>query len=151
MTGGMSGRLSDLVLVRLHRQAAAYASADDEARAAIVAACRRDAAGGDLAERILSRTTYGQSAPRGGRVRELLQNALDVSPRGGRIDVRSSAPVEGGDREVSVSDRGRGMTRAELLEDLLVPFRSGKEGDPEAIGEHGIGFLSALEIAPRIE
>ncbi|MFT3767359.1 MAG: hypothetical protein QM820_17810 [Minicystis sp.] len=43
------------------------------------------------------------------------------------------------------------MTRAELLEDLLVPFRSGKQDEPEAIGEHGIGFLSALEIAPRLE
>src|SRR5262249_49470826 len=43
------------------------------------------------------------------------------------------------------------MTGAELLDDLLVPFRSGKEGDPDAIGEHGIGFLSALEIAPHLE
>jgi hypothetical protein len=151
MVGGISGRLSDLVLVRLHRQAAAYASAGDEARAALVAQCRRDATVGDLAERILGRTIYAQSSTRLGPFRELLQNALDASPRGGRIDVRSSAPADGGHREVTVVDRGRGMTRAELLEDLLVPFRSGKEGDPDTIGEHGIGFLSALEIAPRIE
>jgi hypothetical protein len=146
-----SGRLSDLVFVRLHRRAAEYAAAPDAERASVAAACRREATVGDLAERILQRTIYAQSASALGPVRELIQNALDASPRGGRVEVRSAMPTEGGDREVTVSDHGRGMTRAELLEDLLVPFRSGKADDPEAIGEHGIGFLSALELAPRVE
>ena len=151
MTASISGRLSDLVLVRLHRRAADYAGADGAARAAVVASCRRDATVGDLPERILQRTIYAQAASRLSPLRELVQNALDASPRGGRVDVRSGAPTPDGDREVTFVDRGRGMSRAELLEDLLVPFRSGKEGDPDAIGEHGIGFLSALEIAPSIE
>jgi hypothetical protein len=146
-----AGRLSDLVLVRLHKRAAEYAAATDAARAAIAAACRSEATVSDLAERILQRTIYSQSASPLAPVRELIQNALDASPRGGRVEVRSSAPAEGGDREVAIADHGRGMTRAELLDDLLVPFRSGKEDDPDAIGEHGIGFLSALEIAPRLE
>jgi hypothetical protein len=146
-----SGRLSDLVLVRLHRRTAAYMAATDEARPGIVAACRGEATVGDLAERILSRTIYAQSSTRLGPLRELLQNAIDASPRGGRIDVRSTLLPEGGTGEIMFTDRGRGMSRAELLEDLLVPFRSGKEDDPDAIGEHGIGFLSALEIAPRLE
>ncbi|MBV8656144.1 MAG: ATP-binding protein, partial [Candidatus Eremiobacteraeota bacterium] len=150
MTEDITGRLSDLVLVRLHGRSQAYANAAAPLRAAVVAACRRDATVGDLAERILSRTVYAQSASRLSPLRELVQNALDATPRGGRIDVRSSAPTAEGDLEVTFTDRGRGMSRAELLDDLLVPFRSGKEADPDAIGEHGIGFLSALEIAPRV-
>jgi hypothetical protein len=43
------------------------------------------------------------------------------------------------------------MSRSELLQDLLVPFCSSKEDDASAIGEHGIGFFSALELAPRLE
>jgi hypothetical protein len=141
-----TGRLTDLVLVRVHGRADDYLAASPAERAAIVAACREDATVPDLAERIVSRTIYAQSASRLGPLRELLQNALDASPRGARVDVRSSADGA----EVSVADRGHGMMRAELLGDLLVPFRTGKLGDPDAIGEHGIGFFSALELAPRL-
>ena len=151
MTIAVSGRLSDLVLVRLHRRAAEYAAASDSARPGVAAACRREATVDDLAERILRRTVYAQASSRLGPLRELVQNAIDASPRGGRVDVRSGAAAPGGHFELTVSDRGKGMSRAELLEDLLVPFRSGKQDDPETIGEHGIGFLSALEIAPRLE
>ena len=150
MTVVASGRLSDLVLVRLHRRSAEYAVATDSSRPGVAAACRRDATVDDLAERILHRTIYAQASSRLGPLRELVQNAIDASPRGGRVDVRSDALV-GGQAELTVSDRGKGMSRAELMEDLLVPFRSGKQDDPETIGEHGIGFLSALEIAPRLE
>jgi hypothetical protein len=147
VTNATRGRLTDLVVVRMHGRAAAYLAASETARAGIVAECRREATVPDLAERIVSRTIYAQSASRLGPLRELLQNALDASPRGARVDVRSSADGA----ELSVTDRGRGMTRTELLGDLLVPFRSGKEQEPEAIGEHGIGFFSALELAPRIQ
>lgn len=151
MSIAVSGRLSDLVLVRLHRRAAEYAAASDASRPGVAAACRREATVDDLAERILHRTIYAQASSRLGPLRELVQNALDASSRGGRVDVRSSALVPGGIGEITVSDRGKGMSRAELLDDLLVPFRSGKQDDPDTIGEHGIGFLSALEIAPRLE
>jgi hypothetical protein len=169
MTKGASGLLSELVLVRIHGRTREYLEAADEGsspgkpgsapplpgrRAEVVARCRAEATVRDLAERILSRTIYAQAGSRVGPLRELVQNALDASPRGARIDVRSSgvpgAPYEA-DVEVVFSDGGRGMNRAELLEDLLVPFRSGKDGEPEAIGEHGIGFLSVLEIAPHVE
>jgi hypothetical protein len=146
-----SGRLSDLVLVRLHGRAAAYLAATDAERAELVAACRREATVGDLAERILARTIYAQASSRSAPLRELIQNAIDASPRGGRVDVRTGISADGAPAEIIVSDRGSGMTQAELLSDLLVPFRSGKQDDPDAIGEHGIGFLSALEIAPRLE
>jgi len=141
------GLLSDLVLVRMHGRAESYLAASPAGRAAIALACRREATVPDLAERILSRTIYAQAATRVGPLRELLQNALDASSRGARIDVRMA---ERG-TELTIRDRGRGMTREEVVHDLLVPFRSGKEGEPEVIGEHGIGFFSALELAPNVE
>ncbi|XXX74350.1 ATP-binding protein [Sorangium sp. So ce134] len=147
MTQISYGLFSELLLVRIHGRAEAYLQASSAERLALVAACRSEATVPDLAQRILSRTIYAQASSRIGPLRELLQNALDASPPGARIDVRST---EDG-REISVTDQGRGMSRTELLADLLVPFRSGKAGEPEAIGEHGIGFFSALEIAPWIE
>jgi histidine kinase/DNA gyrase B/HSP90-like ATPase len=148
-----AGLLSELVLVRLHGRAAEYLAADGAARPAIISACRQEATVGDLPERILSRTIYAQASSRSGPIRELIQNALDASARGARIDVRSAGAGAGGegDVEISFSDGGHGMSGTELLEDLLVPFRTRKEGDPDSIGEHGIGFLGALEIAPRLE
>jgi hypothetical protein len=148
-----AGLLSELVLVRLHGRAAEYVAADGAARPAIIGACRQEATVGDLPERILSRTIYAQASSRSGPLRELIQNALDASTRGARIDVRSAGAGAGGegDVEISFSDTGHGMSGVELLEDLLVPFRTRKDGDPDAIGEHGIGFLGALEIAPRLE
>jgi hypothetical protein len=101
----------------------------------------------DLAERILSRTIYAQSASRRGPLRELVQNALDASPRGELVDIRTSHDGA----EITITDRGRGMTRRELLSELLIPFESAKRGDPSLVGEHGIGFFSALELAPHVE
>ena len=146
-----AGRLTDLVLVRLHGGASDYLDARAEDRAGVVARCLAEATTPDLAARILGRTIYGQAASRAHPLRELVQNALDASPPGGHVEVRTSPGAAGCTASVTVSDRGRGMTARELLEDLLVPFRSGKAGDPEAIGEHGIGFLSALELAPTVE
>ncbi|AKT37694.1 ATP-binding protein [Chondromyces crocatus] len=147
MTSTASGLLSDLVLVRMHGRAEDYLRAREHERLALLATCRNEATVPDLAERIVARTIYAQAASRSAPLRELVQNALDASPRGARIEIRLS---EDG-REILVSDQGPGMTRTELLEDLLVPFRSAKEGEPATIGEHGIGFFSALEIAPCVE
>ncbi len=147
MTAIHSGRLSDLLLVRVHGRTAAYLAASLADRETIVAACRHEATVPDLAERILARTIYSQAATRVAPFRELIQNALDASPRGRSIDIRSS--MDGA--EITVTDHGCGMTADELLTDLLVPFRSGKEDIAVAIGEHGVGFFSALEIAPRLE
>src|SRR5689334_16319487 len=115
MTQISYGLFSELLLVRLHGRAEAYLRAQGAERDAIVATCRREATVPDLAQRILSRTIYAQASSRVGPLRELVQNALDASPLGARIEVRST---EDG-REISVMDHGRGMSRAELLEDLL--------------------------------
>src|SRR3954471_9616387 len=109
---GISGRLSELALVRMHGRAGDYLVAKDDAgRASVVAACLRQATVPDIAERILERIIYAQSSSRTCPLRELLQNALDASPRGARIDVRSGAPLTAGmidntgrDREIVVAD-----------------------------------------------
>lgn len=147
MTTIHSGRLSDLLLVRVHGRTAAYLAATGAERSALIAECRAEATVPDLAERILSRTIYSQASTRAVPFRELVQNALDASVRGRPIDIRSSADG----MEISVTDYGSGMTAVEMLTNLLVPFRSGKEDLRSAIGEHGVGFFSVLEIAPRLE
>lgn len=147
MTNIHSGRLSDLLLVRVHGRTSAYLAASLAERESIVAECRAEATVPDLAERILARTIYSQASTRIAPLRELVQNALDASPRGRAIEIRSS--LDGA--EITVTDHGSGMTAIEMLTDLLVPFRSGKEDLDVAIGEHGVGFFSALEIAPRLE
>ena len=147
MTAIHSGRLSELLLVRVHGRATAYLAANMAEREALVLACRAEATVPDLAERIIARTIYAQASSRTAAFRELVQNALDASPRGRSIDIHSS--LDG--TEITVTDHGSGMTAVEMLTDLLVPFRSGKEDMDVAIGEHGIGFFSALEIAPRLE
>jgi hypothetical protein len=113
----------------------------------IVEECRREATVPELAERILARTIYTQSGARATPIRELLQNAIDASPKHGRVDLRLSDDG----LMLTFLDRGRGMSEDEILGDLLVPFRSGKAEDLEAIGEHGIGFFTALELAPYLE
>src|SRR3712207_4360426 len=90
MTTIHSGRLSDLLLVRVHGRTAAYLASSVTEREAIVEACRNEATVPDLAERILARTIYSQSSTRIAPLRELVQNALDASPRGRSIDIRSS-------------------------------------------------------------
>ncbi len=147
MTTIHSGRLSELLLVRVHGRTAAYLTANVADREALVTACRAEATVPDLAERIIARTIYSQASSRSASFRELIQNALDASPRGHSIDIHSSADGT----EITVTDHGGGMTAVEMLTDLLVPFRSGKEDLDFTIGEHGVGFFSALEIAPRLE
>lgn len=147
MRATRNGRLSDLLLVRLHGRAPGFLSLGPTARAAIVEACKREATAPDLAQRILARTIYSQAASRLSALRELVQNALDATPPGGEIRI-SLSPCG---RLLAVEDGGPGMTRDELVEDLLVPFRTTKEGSDGTIGEHGVGFLSALDFAPFID
>ena len=64
MTAIHSGRLSDLLLVRVHGRTAAYLAASVANREAIVEACRGEATVPDLAERILARTIYSQASSR---------------------------------------------------------------------------------------
>ena len=80
--------------------------------------------------------------------RELVQNSIDAgSPA---VDVRLEYD-EGAQRmRVSVRDRGDGMTREIVENQLLVLFRSTKEQDKTKIGKFGIGFVSVLAPNPEV-
>ena len=79
-------------------------------------------------------------------LRELVQNAIDAgSPS---VDVRFE--VDGEVARVSVKDRGEGMTREIVEDQLLVLFRSTKEQDRSKIGKFGIGFASVLAPDPEV-
>jgi molecular chaperone HtpG len=78
--------------------------------------------------------------------RELVQNSIDAgSPS---IEIR----LEYADNifRVAVRDRGEGMTRDTLENQLLVLFRSTKEKDTTKIGKFGIGFASVLAPSPEV-
>ena len=80
--------------------------------------------------------------------RELVQNAIDAgSPT---VDVRLEHDPGAALMRASVRDRGEGMTREIIEQQLLVLFRSTKERDDTKIGKFGIGFASVLSPGPRI-
>lgn len=78
--------------------------------------------------------------------RELVQNAIDASSPDVEIELRYDA----GTARVTVRDRGEGMSRDILENQLVVLFRSTKERDPHKIGKFGIGFASVLSPRPAV-
>ncbi|HUQ07227.1 MAG TPA: ATP-binding protein [Kofleriaceae bacterium] len=80
--------------------------------------------------------------------RELVQNAIDAgSPA---IEVEVSYDAAAGAVRAVVRDRGEGMDRDTVENQLLVLFRSTKDRDPTKIGKFGIGFSSVLAPRPRV-
>ena len=80
--------------------------------------------------------------------RELIQNSIDAgSPT---IEVKLEYDVGACVVRVAVRDRGEGMTRDILENQLLVLFRSTKEKDDTKIGKFGIGFTSVLSPNPEV-
>jgi len=80
--------------------------------------------------------------------RELVQNAIDAgSPD---VVVRLNHDPGDGLMRVTVEDQGEGMNREVIENQLLVLFRSTKEGDESKIGKFGIGFASVLAARPRL-
>ena len=80
--------------------------------------------------------------------RELVQNAIDAgSPA---IDVKLEYDEATQRMRASVKDRGCGMTREVIENQLLVLFRSTKEKDKTKIGKFGIGFMSVLSPNPEV-
>ncbi|MFT7616236.1 MAG: hypothetical protein ACI8Y7_001065 [Candidatus Woesearchaeota archaeon] len=85
-------------------------------------------------------------------LRELGQNARDAYESGdGPFKIAFYYERKAGEVSIRVRDKGVGMSAEGLFTDLLIPFNSGKEFDPKKIGEHGIGFLSNLDISKRID
>ena len=80
--------------------------------------------------------------------RELVQNAIDAgSPS---VEIRIEHDRAAQKLRVAVRDRGEGMSRDTLENQLLVLFRSTKESDPTKIGKFGIGFASVLAPEPEV-
>ncbi len=80
--------------------------------------------------------------------RELVQNAIDAGSAS--VDIRIEHDPSAQKLRVAVRDRGVGMSRDTLENQLLVLFRSTKETDPSKIGKFGIGFASVLAPGPEV-
>ncbi len=80
--------------------------------------------------------------------RELIQNSIDAGSPG--VDVKLEYDASASVLRVAVRDRGEGMTRDILENQLLVLFRSTKEKDDSKIGKFGIGFTSVLSPNPEV-
>ncbi len=80
--------------------------------------------------------------------RELVQNAIDADSPDVTVEVRYDDAT--GRMHASVKDRGSGMSRDIIENQLLVLFRSTKENDPTKIGKFGIGFKSVLAPDPEL-
>ncbi len=80
--------------------------------------------------------------------RELIQNSIDAgSPS---VDIKLEYDASASVLRVALRDRGEGMTRDILENQLLVLFRSTKEKDASKIGKFGIGFTSVLSPNPEV-
>jgi len=80
--------------------------------------------------------------------RELIQNAIDA----GSPEVSVELEYNHSDQRMHaiVRDKGEGMTREIIENQLLVLFRSTKEKDRTKIGKFGIGFSSVLAPDPEV-
>jgi len=74
--------------------------------------------------------------------RHLIQNAIDVLPSDGKVDVVVS--LDGGSAVIDIIDNGPGMTREFVQSELFQPFKSTK---PEG---YGIGAYEAREIVREL-
>jgi len=81
-------------------------------------------------------------------LRELVQNAIDAGTPS--VEVRIVHDAAANVVRASVRDRGEGMTRDIVENQLLVLFRSTKERDDSKIGKFGIGFASVLAPKPNV-
>ena len=80
--------------------------------------------------------------------RELIQNSIDAgSPS---IEIRLDYDDGAQLMRATVKDRGEGMSRDVIENQLLVLFRSTKEHDRTKIGKFGIGFASVLAPDPDL-
>lgn len=80
--------------------------------------------------------------------RELVQNAIDAGTPD--VTVELSYDDSAQRMRTAVRDRGEGMTRDIIENQLLVLFRSTKEKDRTKIGKFGIGFSSVLAPSPEV-
>jgi len=145
--------LSDLVLLQMMGEIDTYMdellnNGDPEH---IVREAEEAAAVDDVFDEIVRKTVEAQFEDKYTFVRELAQNAKDAYPRD-RTDRPVTFTLAHGDAAsvLTARDNGGGMAPDELVQELLIPYRSGKHLDPATIGEHGIGWYSVLEPADEV-
>jgi len=80
--------------------------------------------------------------------RELVQNSIDAGSPSVQIELHYDDSAH--KLRIAVRDRGEGMTRDVVENQLLVLFRSTKEQDRTKIGKFGIGFVSVLAPNPEV-
>jgi two-component system, NtrC family, sensor histidine kinase GlrK len=82
-------------------------------------------------------------------IANLLRNAISVSPRGARVDVKRRVTVdESGERRITIDvvDRGPGMPPA-IREDAFRPFHAAAVEGPNRPAGIGLGLAFAREVA----
>ena len=90
----------------------------------------------------------GQFADKLAFYRELVQNAIDADTESIEVEARYESARQA--LLVSVTDFGSGMPQEVIENQLLVLFRSTKEGDDKRFGKFGIGFVSVLAVEPSL-
>jgi hypothetical protein len=80
--------------------------------------------------------------------RELVQNSIDAGTADVAVDLVYDESAQR--MRIAVRDRGEGMTRDIIENQLLVLFRSSKEKQQGKIGKFGVGFASVLSPNPEV-
>ncbi|MDY6766343.1 MAG: ATP-binding protein [Candidatus Nanohaloarchaea archaeon] len=147
--------VQDLILLELMGETGTFLEAltDDEvAEHAVIEQARSEMAVPGIEADIHSNAVESQFGDDETAIRELAQNAKDAYPAGAeQRDVRISHETYDGGSRLGVRDFGGGMLQEEVVEYLLVPFKSKKRGQSETIGEHGIGWQSVMDLASGVE
>jgi hypothetical protein len=112
----------------------------------------RDSLGGDAPDAPRDRGIVGdviaQFADPYAFYRELIQNAIDAGSPEILVELHYDRSAQR--MHAIVRDKGDGMTREIIENQLLVLFRSTKENDRTKIGKFGIGFSSVLAPDPEV-
>jgi hypothetical protein len=104
-----------------------------------------------LFPKIVDKTIQAQFGEKHATLRELGQNGIDsYSSSDSKREVIFLTEENDEKILLRVRDKGCGMDLETLIRDLLVPYNSGKEGDPTKIGEHGIGWYSIVDLAKKV-
>lgn len=101
---------------------------------------------------IVQKTITAQFGDKHAALRELGQNALDsYNVDAEKKHVFFDVHTENDYHVLRVRDFGVGMDGASLVKNLLIPYNSGKEFDPNKIGEHGIGWYSIVDLSEVVK
>ena len=105
----------------------------------------------ELFGRVVEEAITTQFASPGTFARELGQNAKDAYGTDDDREIEYWLRDLDNGTWLEVRDHGSGMSQEEVFENLLIPYNSGKDIDPDKIGEHGIGWFSSLDVARTVE